>query len=189
MFEINGSNPVYGGDYGVQKPKKVPQKKLNSLFGGKKSAGGAEQIPKQSNLTRLDGGVTKYDNEYSIFKDAQGNTVYRVDYNNNNPQNIFDEEEVRTPDGKLLSYTERRYSADEMYYKKREYDENGKLTRITETTCDASGKPIKTVELPVEDEPALVGHVSIGRPVDGVNGDPGLKEIMSKWGAFVVGRK
>jgi len=142
-----------------------------------------------SKLIRLDGGVTKRNNEFGIFKDSQGNSVYRVDYQNNNPENIFDEEEVRNSDGNLISYTERSYSKDgkKMYFKKHIFDENGKETQVLETECDNSGKPIKTKKLPPEH--GLRGHVTMGVPVDGVDGDPELREKLTQYGTDMIGRQ
>ena len=140
-----------------------------------------------SKLTPIDGGVTKKNNEFGIFKDSQGNSVYRVDYNNNNPENIYDQEEIRDPDGKLLSYTERSYTADAMYFTKHIFDENEQETKILKTKCDANGKPIETKELP-PDENSLKGTVHIGVPLDGVHGDPGLLEKLTQWGAYIIGR-
>lgn len=140
-------------------------------------------------LNYLDGGVTHYNNKYGIYKDEQGNSVYRVDYGNNDASNIYDEEEVRSPEGKLLSFTERTYGDDEMYYKKYIYDDNEKLVKIVETTCDKSGNPKSTKELPLENEPRYRGYVSIGIPVDGVQGDPELKSKLKEYGTTLIGHR
>lgn len=55
MFEINGLNPVYGGDYGTQKPKKIPQKKLNSLFTGNKGTSGVSGNGNGTTVQRTNG--------------------------------------------------------------------------------------------------------------------------------------
>lgn len=131
--------------------------------------------------------LTKYNNKVSHSKDENGNTVIRVDYGNNDGE-FFDEEEVRTPDGKLVSYTTETYSADKSvrYYKKRMFDNDGKLVKVTETTYE-NGKVKETKDLPVEDEPEMSATVHVGVPVDGVHGDPELKEIIRKLGGGVIG--
>lgn len=142
-----------------------------------------------SKLTRLDGGVTTENNEFSIFKDSQGNSVYRVDYQNNNPDNVFDQEEVRSPDGKLISYTERSYTKDgTMWYTKHIFDENGQEVKTLKTECDASGKPIETKEIPQKSGTFMVGTAHMGVPLDGQHGDPGLIAKLTEWGAKIIGR-
>lgn len=192
-FNVIGQD---GGQKTVTGKNSLYKKKLNSLFGGQKQVGDTQNVSQQQSLKRLDSGVTKNNNEYSIFKDEQGNSVYRVDYCNNNPQNVFDEEEVRSSDGKLLSYTERYYGVEVtkngytetgMEYRKREFDENGNMTKITVVSCDASGNPIKTEDIPLEQ--AEVSDRDIGVPLNPNSGDSGLKEIMSKWGAVLTGKK
>lgn len=42
------------------------------------------------NLTRLESGLTEKNNAFGIFKDSNGNSIYRVDYNNNDTSNIYD---------------------------------------------------------------------------------------------------
>ena len=135
-------------------------------------------------------GITKKNNSYQITKDKNGNTICRIDYNNNNPKAApFDEEEVRTPDGKLKSFTERTYSDDgTSWYKKSEYDKNGNLVKITETTCDASGKIIKSKNLDIENEPEISAHVSIGVPIEEA-GDSELQKLVSQSGFTLIGRK
>lgn len=135
-------------------------------------------------------GVTNKDTGYTIEKDKDGNTICRVDYNNNNPEIApFDEEEVRTPEGKLKSFTERSYSGDgeRNYYKKYEYDKNEKLVKITMTTCDASGKVLKSENLKIEDEPDVKLHVSLGRAIDGEGGDTELQKILADNGFTEIG--
>lgn len=135
-------------------------------------------------------GVTKKDTGYTIEKDKDGNTICRVDYNNNNTEAApFDEEEVRTPEGKLKSFTERSYSGDgeRNYYKKYEYDKNEKLVKITMTTCDASGKVLKSENLKIEDEPDVKLHVSLGRAIDGEGGDTELQKILADNGFTEIG--
>lgn len=135
-------------------------------------------------------GVTNKDTGYTIEKDKDGNTICRVDYNNNNPEKApFDEEEVRTPEGKLKSFTERSYSGDgeRNYYKKYEYDKNEKLVKITMTTCDASGKVLKSENLKIEDEPDVKLHVSLGRAIDGEGGDTELQKILADNGFTEIG--
>ena len=135
-------------------------------------------------------GVTNKDTGYTIQKDKDGNTICRVDYCNNNPEAApFDEEEVRTPEGKLKSFTERSYSGDgeRNYYKKYEYDKNEKLVKITMTTCDASGKVLKSENLKIEDEPDVKLHVSLGRAIDGEGGDTELQKILADNGFTEIG--
>lgn len=135
-------------------------------------------------------GVTNKDTGYTIQKDKDGNTICRVDYCNNNPEAApFDEEEVRTPEGKLKSFTERSYSGDgeRNYYKKYEYDKNEKLVKITMTTCDASGKVLKSENLKIEDEPDVKLHVSLGRVIDGEGGDTELQKILADNGFTEIG--
>ena len=148
----------------------------------------------RENLTKLDGGITKSNNAFGIFKDNNGNSVYRVDYNNNDADNIYDEEEVRTPDGKIKSYTKRGHSEKDSnnpnninYYKKYEYDANENLVKITETQCDNKGNVISTKDIPVDMEPPVVGHVHLGTPVDGDWGDKNLIEKFKQWGAKIIG--
>lgn len=132
--------------------------------------------------------VTKYNNKVSHTKDENGNTVIRVDYQNNDPD-FFDEEEVRTPDGKLVSYTTETHDANKevRYFKKRIFDNDGNLVKVIETTYE-KGKLKETKELPVENEPSMVGTVHIGTPVDGVHGDPELQKIVEQLGGGVIGR-
>lgn len=141
-------------------------------------------------ITNTTKGVTSSNNSYVITKDKDGNSVCRVDYGNNNSKAAqFDEEEVRTPEGKLKSFTTRSYSSDgTSWYKKSEYDDNGNLIKVTETTCDSTGKVIGTKNLNIKDEPQIAGHVSIGTPVDGVNGDPELQKALEDGGFAVIGR-
>ena len=107
------------------------QQKLQGFFTGGKPIKTPEirSIHDNNNgLTRVAGGVTKHNNEFGIFRDAQGNSIARIDYQNNDAPNIFDEEEVRSKDGKLKSRTSRSYTGDGMsYYQKYEYDENENL--------------------------------------------------------------
>lgn len=145
-------------------------------------------------LTRLEGGITKANNAFGIFKDNIGNSVYRVDYQNNDADNIYDEEEVRNSEGKLVSYTKRSHSEMNSnnpkninYYKKYEYDANENLVRITEIQCDYKGNIITTKDIPVDTEPSLVGHVHIGTPVDGEWGDKSLIDKFKQWGAKIIG--
>lgn len=167
------------------------QQKLQGFFtGGKpiKPNNNVQIVNNNSNgLTRVAGGVTKHNNEFGIFKDAQGNSIARIDYQNNDAPNIFDEEEVRSKDGKLKSRTSRSYIDDgTSYYKKYEYDENENLKNVTETTCDASGNVIKTTNKPVKDVPELEGHVSVG--VGGETGDKELQAKMAEHGFTSVGQ-
>ena len=163
-----------------------------------KSTSNMQAIPEEDNpyakgpklITNTTKGVTSSNNSYVITKDKDGNSVCRVDYGNNNSKAAqFDEEEVRTPEGKLKSFTTRSYSSDgTSWYKKSEYDDNGNLIKVTETTCDSTGKVIGTKNLNIKDEPQIAGHVSIGTPVDGVNGDPELQKALEDGGFTVIGR-
>jgi hypothetical protein len=141
------------------------------------------------NLTRLESGLTEKNNAFGIFKDNNGNSIYRVDYKNNDTNNIYDEEEVRSSDGKLISYTERSYTDANMYFKKYYYDANENLIKITETKCDSNGNAISTKELPVDDEPELKGYVLFGTPVDGDGRDKSLIEKFRQWGATMIGNQ
>ena len=148
----------------------------------------------RESLTRLDGGITKENNAFGIFKDKDGNSVYRVDYRNNDADNIYDEEEVRNSEGKLVSYTKRGHSEKDSknpnninYYTKYEYDENENLIKITEIQCDYKGNVISTKDKPVDMEPPVVGHVHLGTPVDGEWGDKSLIEKFKQWGAKIIG--
>ena len=141
------------------------------------------------NLTRLESGLTEKNNAFGIFKDSNGNSIYRVDYKNNDTNNIFDEEEVRSSDGKLMSYTERSYTDANMYFKKYYYDANENLVKITETKCDNNGNVISSKELPVDTEPELKGQVHLGTPVDGYWGDKSLIEKFKQWGATMIGNR
>ena len=163
-----------------------------------KSTSNMQAVPEEDNpyakgpklITNTTKGVTSSNNSYVITKDKDGNSVCRVDYGNNNSKAAqFDEEEVRTPEGKLKSFTTRSYSSDgTSWYKKSEYDDNGNLIKVTETTCDSTGKVIGTKNLNIKDEPQIAGHVSIGTPVDGVNGDPELQKALEDGGFTVIGR-
>jgi len=143
----------------------------------------------RESLTKLEGGITKANNAFGIFKDSNGNSVYRVDYHNDDRSGIYDEEEVRSSDGKLLSYTERSYTDTNMYFKKYHYDANENLVKITETKCDNNGNIISTKELPLEKEPTLKGHVHLGTPVDGEWGDKSLIDKFKQWGATIIGNR
>ena len=132
--------------------------------------------------------VTKLNNKVMHTKDENGNTVIRVDYGNNDPD-FYDEEEVRTPDGKLVSYTTESHDGNREIrcFKKRIFDDNGNLVKVIETTYE-KGQLKDTTELPVEDEPSMIGHVHIGTPVDGEWGDPDLKRIIQELGGGIIGK-
>ena len=69
------------------------QQKLQGFFTGGKPIKTPEirSIHDNNNgLTRVAGGVTKHNNEFGIFRDAQGNSIARIDYQNNDAPNIFD---------------------------------------------------------------------------------------------------
>lgn len=168
------------------------QQKLQGFFTGGKpiKPNNNVQIVNNNNngLTRIDGGVTKFNNEFGIFKDAQGNSIARIDYHNNDAPNIFDEEEVRSKDGKLKSRTSRAHTfeGDLSYYKKYEYNENEELTRISVTKCDASGKVLDKYDISPDEEPSIVGHVGLG--VSEEDGDKELKAKMDEYGFKTAGR-
>lgn len=142
-------------------------------------------------LTVIKSAVTKkYGNEFTALKDKDGNTVLRVDYGNNDPDNFFDEEEVRSPDGKLISYTTQTHSGGEKterWLKTVYFDNDGNISRIEEKTY-VKGKLTKTENLPIESEPELVATVHIGvTPSDGW-GDPELQNLVREHGGQVIGR-
>lgn len=133
----------------------------------------------------------KYGNEFTALKDKDGNTVLRVDYGNNDPDNFFDEEEVRSPDGKLISYTTQSHSGGEKterWFKTVYFDSEGNVSKIEEKTY-VNGKLTKTENLPIENEPRLVAHVHIGiTPSDGW-GDPELQQLVQEHGGQIIGQE
>ena len=148
----------------------------------------------RENLIKLDGGITKSNNAFGIFKDSDGNSVYRVDYNNNDAYNIYDEEEVRTPDGKIKSYTKRGHSEKDSnnpnninYYKKYEYDTNDNLIKVTEIQCDYKGNVISSKELPIDNQLEIHSFVHISDNGENVT-DKDLWQKLRNWGANIIGR-
>ena len=141
----------------------------------------------RENLTRLDGGITQKNNAFGIFKDSNGNSVYWIDYRNNDTDNTYDEEEVRTPDGRLVSFTKRGYDEDFMYYKKFVYDENDNLIKVTETKCDKSGNIIASKDLPLDKQLEIHSFLHISDNGDNVT-DKALWEKLKEWGANIIGR-
>jgi hypothetical protein len=133
--------------------------------------------------------VTKLNNKVTYFKDNKGNTVIRVDYQNNDGEN-FDEEEVRSADGKIVSFSKVMFTEGkkERLVEKYEYDENQNLVSVTETCYDSSGKKLSTKNIPPEEKPNLIAHVHIGVPVDGEWGDPELKKIIQALGGGIIGQ-
>ena len=55
------------------------------------------------------------------------------------------------------------------------------------TTCDASGKVLKSENLKIEDEPDVKLHVSLGRAIDGEGGDTELQKILADNGFTEIG--
>lgn len=142
-----------------------------------------------SNLQPIASMVTKYDNNVREYRDADGNTVVRVDYHNNDPDEFPDEEEVRRPDGRILSFTKQiLLSADRSgrLLTKYIYDDNENLVKVLETEYK-NGKVVNSKEIPLENVPQLIGHVHIGTPIDGTWGDPELQEFVRARGCTLAG--
>ncbi|MBR1425791.1 hypothetical protein IJ579_09555 [bacterium] len=132
--------------------------------------------------------TSEYNNKANIATDNNGNKILRVDYGNNN-QYLFDEEEVRTPDGKLVSYSRGYFgeSRSEMIIEKLLFDENGEIAQVIEFEY-SHGKLVSQKNIPIEDRLTLRGaivHIGI-TPADGW-GDPELEKFAQDHGFSIAG--
>ena len=152
------------------------------------------EAPSENNFKVKESKITEYDNIARVYTDSDGNTVIRVDYGNDDPEEFFEEEEVRTPDGKLVSYTEVSYSDLDgekkgiRYFDKHVFDKNGNEIEII-TTKYEHGKLVSTTREKPKEGMSLVGHVHTGIPVDGFWGDPELQKFVQEHGGSIVGRQ
>ena len=146
---------------------------------------------KQEGLTKLDGGITKNNDAYGIFKDKDGNFVYRVDYRNNDDANVYDSEEVRYPNGTLKSASKRFYFENgEMLYEKHFYDEDGNEVKAQLIYCDKDGNLQRTEDLAPGETPDSYFRSNPDNRIDNRNpiSNSDLFEKMQKWGAKLIGR-
>ena len=143
-----------------------------------------------ANLQQVASIVTKQDNAVREYKDADGNTVIRVDYMNDDPEEFFAEEEVRSPEGRLISYTERASDGKGpngyVVFDKYVYDETGNLSKVVTTEYE-NGKLISTKEAPPtpENEGRLVATVMPGIVIP----DTEMREFLEARGATMVGNR
>lgn len=135
--------------------------------------------------------VTSQNCELRSYKDANGNTVVRVDYNNDDPEELFAEEEVISPDGKLISFTERSSDGNGVNgyvcFDKYVYDENEDLVKLVTTEYE-NGKLVSTKEVSAEEfeeNSVLVGSVMPGIVIE----DTERKNFLEARGAKMAGRR
>ena len=163
---------------------------INDRDGTKSPQQNSNQQTEQ--LKVISSAVTKkYGNEFTALEDKDGNTVLRVDYGNNEPNNFFDEEEVRSPDGKLISYTTQAHSdgeKTERWFKTVYFDNNGEISRIEEKTY-VNGKLTNTENIPIEKDTVLVASVQIkiAHSSDGWQ-EPELQKLVQEHGGQVIGK-
>lgn len=143
-----------------------------------------------ADLTPVASIVTKQNNEVREYKDSEGNTVIRVDYMNDDPEEFFAEEEVISPQGRLISFTVRSgenpgSQKGQVFFDKFLFDENGNTVKIVKTTYE-NGKFVSTKEQ-IPDPAAeirLIGSVAPGIVIP----DTELKDFLDARGARLVGR-
>lgn len=141
-----------------------------------------------SDLRPITSFVSDQDNAVREYRDADGNTVIRVDYLNDDPEEFFAEEEVRSPEGRLISYTSRFSDGNGpngyVGFDKYVYDEIGNLSKVITTTYE-KGKLISTKEAPPtpEQETKLVGIVYPGHVIP----DTQMRDFLESRGATMVG--
>lgn len=141
-----------------------------------------------SNLKPIASIVTEQDNAVREYRDADGNTVIRVDYMNDDPEELFAEEEVRSPEGHLISYTERSSDGGgvngTVYFNKYIFDEMGNVSKIVETKYE-KGKLVSTNEQKPDPnaEAKLIGIVNPGIVIP----DTEMREFLESRGATMVG--
>ena len=132
--------------------------------------------------------VTQQNNEIREYKDVDGNTVIRVDYMNDDPEELYAEEEVISPDGRLISYTKRSSDGQgvkgSVWFDKYIFDENGKPSKVIVTRYD-NGKLVYTKERAPESEEdaTLVATVMPGIVIE----DSEMRQFLEERGATLVG--
>lgn len=132
--------------------------------------------------------VTQQNNEVREYKDPEGNTVIRVDYMNNDPEELYAEEEVISPDGRLISYTKRSSDGQgvkgSVWFDKYIFDENGKPSKVIVTRYD-NGKLVYTKERAPESEEdaTLVVTIMPGIVIE----DTEMRQFLEERGATLVG--
>lgn len=132
--------------------------------------------------------VTQQNNEIREYKDVDGNTVIRVDYMNDDPEELYAEEEVISPDGRLISYTKRSSDGQgvkgSVWFDKYIFDENGKPSKVIVTRYD-NGKLVYTKERAPESEEdaTLVATVMPGVVIP----DTEMRQFLEERGATLVG--
>lgn len=141
-------------------------------------------------LVKLDGGITINNTAYGVFKDKNGNSIYRVDYHNNDNANVYDSEEVRYPNGNLKSASRRSYDLNgDMMYEKHFYNENGNEIRVQLIYCDKNGNIQRTKELAPGEYNNSYFRVNPDNIIDQTPiSEPSLYEKMKEWGAKLIGR-
>lgn len=134
--------------------------------------------------------VTEQENEVCEYRDADGNTVIRVDYMNDDPEEFFAEEEVRSPEGRLISYTSRTSDGSgangTVWFDKYVFDENEKFVKII-TTKYENGKLVSTKEKEPtpESEANLQAVIYPGIVIP----DTEMREFLEARGATMVGNR
>lgn len=132
--------------------------------------------------------VTQQNNEVREYKDSNGNTVIRVDYMNDDPEELYAEEEVISPDGRLISYTKRSSDGQgikgSVWFDKYIFDENGKPSKVIVTRYD-NGKLVYTKERAPEseDNAKLIATVMPGIVIE----DTEMRQFLEDRGATLVG--
>lgn len=132
--------------------------------------------------------VTQQNNEICEYKDADGNTVIRVDYMNNDPEELYAEEEVISTEGRLISYTKRMSDGQgvkgSVWFDKYIFDENGKPSKVIVTRYD-NGKLVYTKERAPESEEdaTLVVTIMPGIVIE----DTEMRQFLEERGATLVG--
>lgn len=141
-----------------------------------------------ANLSPVTSIVTQQNNEVREYKDSNGNTVIRVDYMNDDPEELYAEEEVISPDGRLISYTKRSSDGQgvkgSVWFDKYIFDENGKPSKVIVTRYD-NGKLVYTKERAPESEEdaTLVATVMPGVVIP----DTEMRQFLEERGATLVG--
>ena len=141
-----------------------------------------------ANLQPVTSIVTQQNNEICEYKDADGNTVIRVDYMNNDPEELYAEEEVISPEGRLISYTKRMSDGQgvkgSVWFDKYIFDENGKPSKVIVTRYD-NGKLVYTKERAPESEEdaTLVVTIMPGIVIE----DTEMRQFLEDRGATLVG--
>ena len=132
--------------------------------------------------------VTQQNNEVREYKDSNGNTVIRVDYMNDDPEELYAEEEVISPEGRLISYTKRMSDGEgikgSVWFDKYIFDENGKPSKVIVTRYD-NGKLVYTKERAPEseDNAKLIATVMPGVVIE----DSEMRQFLEERGATLVG--